>query len=97
MKVCVCTCGKNENKYAREFVDHYKGYGIDKIFIYDNNNDNNENFERVLSDYIKSGFVQVINFRERLKIQMEAFNQCYQENKNNMIGLFSMIWMNSSI
>ena len=32
-KVCVCTLGKRENKYAREFVEHYKKYGIDKIII----------------------------------------------------------------
>ena len=83
IKVCICTCAKNENKYVREFVTHYKRYGIDKIFIYDNNNEMTENFENIISDFIKTGFVEIINYRERLKIQMEAFNDCYQKNKNN--------------
>jgi len=59
-KVCVCAIGKEENKYAREFVEHYKKYGIDKIFIYDNNDSNGENFYGILNDYIKSGFVKII-------------------------------------
>ena len=33
LKVCLCTLGKNENKYAREFVQHYKNLNVDK-FLY---------------------------------------------------------------
>ena len=51
-KVCLCTNGKKENLYAREFVQHYINYGVDKIFIYDNNEQNGEKFEDVLDDYI---------------------------------------------
>ena len=83
IKICVCTCGKNENKYAREFVEHYKKYGIDKIFIYDNNANNDEKFEDVLSDYINNGYVEIYNYRNLSKIQMSSFNHCYQKNKND--------------
>ena len=34
IKVCMCTIGKEENLYAREFVNFYKEKGVDKIFIY---------------------------------------------------------------
>ena len=61
IKVSVCTCGKNENKYVREFVQYYKKYNVDKIFIYDNNEENGEKFESVISDYINKGFVSIIN------------------------------------
>ena len=81
IKVCVCTCGKEENKYVREFVEFYKKLGIDKIFIYDNNNIDGENFETVLSDYIQKGFVKIINYRGKLRIQMQAFTHCYEANK----------------
>ena len=81
IKVCVCTCGKNENKYVREFVEYYKKYNVDKIFIYDNNEENGEKFESVISDYINKGFVSIINYRGKLKIQIEVFNHCYKENK----------------
>ena len=54
IKVCVCTLGKKENKYIREFIDHYKNYRVDKIFLYDNNNINDERFDTVLYDYLKN-------------------------------------------
>ena len=38
--------------YIKEFADHYKALGIDKIFLYDNNDIDDENFENVLSEYI---------------------------------------------
>ena len=82
-KVCVCAIGKEENKYAREFVEHYKKYGIDKIFIYDNNDSNGENFYGILNDYIKSGFVKIINVRGKLKMQYPSHNHCYERNKNS--------------
>ena len=31
-KVCLCTNGKKENLYVREYVQHYINYGVDKIF-----------------------------------------------------------------
>ena len=81
LKVCICTIGKNENLYSREFVEYYKKYGIDKIFIYDNNDIDGEKFEDSLSDYIKKGFVKIINYRGKSKMQYPAFNNCYNKNK----------------
>ena len=60
--ICIYTIGKNENKYTREYVEYYKKYGGDKIFIYDNNNIDGEKFDTVLYDYIKNGYVEIINF-----------------------------------
>ena len=82
IKVCVCTIGKNENVYVREFIEYYKNYGIDKIFLYDNNNIDGEMFDVVLNDYIETGYVKIINFRGKKKIQYSAFNHCYRENNN---------------
>ena len=31
IKVCVCTIGKEENLYVREYVSHYKKYNVDRI------------------------------------------------------------------
>ena len=81
IRVCICSIVKNENKYLREFVSHYKNYGIDKIFIYDNNEINDEKIEDVLADYIKSGFIKIINIRGKTKMQFPAYNHCYKENK----------------
>ena len=40
MKICICTIGKQENKYILEYIEYYKKLGIDKIYLYDNNNIN---------------------------------------------------------
>ena len=58
-KVCICTLGKLENRYIREFVIHYEKYGVDKIFLYDNNDINGERFETVIGDFVEKGLVQI--------------------------------------
>ena len=63
IKVCLCTIGRDENRYIREFVSHYEKYGVDKIFLYDNNIVNGEKFEDVINDYVQKGFVEILNWR----------------------------------
>lgn len=62
-KVYLVCIAKLENLYVREFVEHYKDLNIDKIILYDNNDDHGEHFEEVINDYIQSGFVEIINVR----------------------------------
>ena len=80
IKVCLCTIGKLENLYVREYVSHYKRFGIDKIFIYDNNDINDERFETVINDYIRIGFAFIINYRGKIRHQLEAFQDCLNRN-----------------
>ena len=80
IKVCICAIGKNENKYIREFIEHYKKYGIDKIFIYDNNDINGEYFQEVIYDYIKNKYIEIINFRGKKKAQRFCYKDCYKNN-----------------
>ena len=49
--VCLCLIAKNENKYIKEFVEYYKNFRIDKIFLYDNNDLNGENFQNAINNY----------------------------------------------
>ena len=61
LKVCLCSPVKKENLYLREFVQHYKSYKVDKIFLYDNNDIDGEILESVIKDYTLSGYVEIIN------------------------------------
>jgi hypothetical protein len=83
MKVCICTIAKQENKYVREFVEHYKNYGVDKIFLYDNNDLDGEFFQQEINNYIKSNFVEIINFRGKIRPLFDMMNDCYKKNFKN--------------
>ena len=80
MKVALCCIGRLENRYIREYVDFYLGIGVDKIFLYDNNYDGEEYFEDVIGDYISQGSVEVINYRNRERCQVSAYQDCYDKH-----------------
>lgn len=76
--IAVCVVGRQENKYAREFVEHYKNLGFSNVLIMDNNYDGEEHFEEVLQDYIDQGFVKIIDYRNQTKCQMRGYTEMYQ-------------------
>lgn len=80
MKICICTIGKQENRYIKEYIEYYKKYGIDKIILYDNNNLNGENFEDIIKEYINEDFVEIKNWRGMKSPQMKIYNNCYKNN-----------------
>lgn len=80
MRVCLCSPAKKENLYLKEFVEHYKSYKVDKIFLYDNNDLDGEYFEDVINDYVQWGFVEIINFRGKKRALIEMMNDCYKKN-----------------
>ena len=89
IKVCVCVVGKRENLYAEEYVNYYKSIGYNHIFIYDNNEENDEKFEDVLQEEIKSKFVTIIDLRgNKARFldggpQCYAFKDCYKKNNKD--------------
>lgn len=80
MKVGLCCIAKLENQYIREFIEHYRDIGVDKIFIYDNNDKDGELISDAVSDFIKSGFVDVIDYRGKKLAQKPAYNECYKKH-----------------
>ena len=82
MKVALCAIGRLENNYIREWLEHYKMLGFNHIFLYDNNYDGEEHFEDVIGDYIDSGFVDVINYRNKQVCQIKAYDECYHSHSN---------------
>lgn len=61
---------KRENPYLKEFANYYKSIGINKIFIYDNNDLNGEHIEDILQDEINDGFVKVYDYTRGLPIHL---------------------------
>ena len=77
--LCLCSLSKNENLYAREFIEYYHSLGFEKIIIFDNNDINGEKIEYVLKDYIKNKFVEIIDVRGISSAQIPSFNYCYKK------------------
>ena len=77
--VGICTIGRKENLYAKEFVEYYLKLGIKKIIIYDNNDINEEKFEDVLVEYIKNNSVEIIDVRGIISVQLPLYNLCYKK------------------
>ena len=78
-KIALLAIAKMENKYIKEFVDHYFFIGVNKIIIYDNNEINGEKMDEILDDYIKSNFITIHNFRGIKNGQRRAYNEMYQK------------------
>lgn len=76
-RIALVAIGRRENRYAREFVEHYLGLGFDHIFICDNNHDGEERFEDVLREWTDAGTVSIHDYRNREKAQMTAYNEIY--------------------
>ena len=79
LKVALCTIGKKENLYANEFIDYYIKLGVDKIFIYDDNDPNTEK----LSDIITKSEIKYVKIYESLHDQPNCLTSCYNENKKD--------------
>ena len=82
MKTCLCAIAKMENHYLREWVEYYKGLGITKIMLYDNNDPDGERFDDVISDFINDGFVEVTDYRGKKNSQGLAYLDCYSRHGN---------------
>ena len=72
--VAICVIARMEHDYIFEFVEHYIGLGVKKIFIYDNGRGD----EPV--PQITRAQVEVINWRDREAGQNAAYNDCYQKH-----------------
>ena len=82
-RICLCTVGKKENLYVKEFVNYYKQLGYSHIYIYDNNDIDGEKFEDVLQEELQSNFVSIINFRGKIGKQCLVYEDCYEKNNKN--------------
>ena len=80
-KIALCTMGRKENLYSKEFIDYYIKLGVSHIFIYDHNDPYTERIiDTVNAHYINK--VTIYNcFSKKIIRQYQAFNDCYNNNK----------------
>ena len=91
-KVAVCAIGRLENRYAVEWVEHYKQLGVDKVYICDDNRpEDGECFGESLFEYIESGFVSLwAGMKPGTILQKQAYEELYDLIKDHYdwIGFF---------
>ena len=81
IKVCLCLICKQENLYIKEFLSHYKNLGYNHVFLYDNNDINDETLEEIIKDEVEEGFVTIINIRgQKKRPQFRVYIDCYEKN-----------------
>ena len=82
IKVALCTMGKNENLYLKEFIEYYFKLGVDHIFIYDDNEANEEKMSDIMEEKFKNN-VSIFNAKDlSINGQPDAFSKCYNDYKN---------------
>jgi hypothetical protein len=83
IRVALCTMGKNEILYIKEFINYYIKLGMDHIFIYDDNNITSERLSKEVDKRQKLYVTIYENIKNTIFNQSDAFTNCYQNNKNN--------------
>ena len=81
-KIAICAIGRNENLYAKEWVEHYKKIGVSKLFIYDNYFDGETPLADTLKEYVESGFVEITPLPNKMAAQCKAYEHCYKKHGN---------------
>lgn len=83
IKIALCTIGKKENLYVEEFIEYYIKLGVDKMFIYDDN----DPFTEKMEDVIDPKYKNKVSFMETKKLKLGhqslALTHCYQSNYKN--------------
>lgn len=73
--LAIVAIAKNESEYIREWCAYHKAIGIDRIYLYDN--DSNDNMLSEIDDFIESGFV-VCNSIHGKKKQLPSYNHALE-------------------
>ena len=77
-KLSVVAIMKNEGPYLREWIEYHKLVGVEKFYLY--NNGSTDDTVEILSPYVKSGLVELIDFPGEKK-QIPAYNDCVARHK----------------
>ena len=80
IKVALCTMGKRENLYAKEFIEYYVNLGVDQLFLFDDNDPNTERISDIVEDKYKPYVTIYENIKDTIKNQSIAFTTCYHNN-----------------
>lgn len=78
MQVVVCAMAKNEHRYINEWVGHYINLGVDKIYIYDNDDFDKPYIEDFIDQkYLDKCVIKNIRGQQKPKLQQNIYTGFY--------------------
>jgi hypothetical protein len=76
----VCGIFKNEDLSLKEWIEYHLAVGVEHFYLYNNNS--TDNFESILSPYIKDNIVTLIDWPLAQEQQMPAYKDCFDKFKD---------------
>lgn len=88
-ELAICAIFQNEDRFLDEWITYHADHGVDHFWLYNNNS--TDNYEEVLSKYIESGLVELIDWPSiqeendwmnfTFLVQVAAYNDCINHAK----------------
>ena len=86
--LAVCAIFKNEAPYLKEWIDyHHDLLGVSKFYLY--NNDSRDGYKEVLSPYINSGLVELIDWQSEDRHAIDVEGICKFPWDRYQIGAYT--------
>lgn len=75
MRIDLCCIARRENLTIKDWVTYHKNIGINHIWIFDNNNIDDDSLLNILHDLIDDNYVTILNnFKGKTSAQVKAYN-----------------------
>lgn len=100
-KSVICAIVKDEQRFIREWVEHYLRIGFDRIYVFEDFG--SRSHEKEISDYIGSGYVVLTplatsgvipHYKKGTRVQAELYSRflekCRREQLADWIGFFDV-------
>ena len=88
---------KCEEHYIRDWVSYHLRIGFDRIYLMDNNDKEAESYKDILSDFVESGRVNIIDIRGLRGMQNNMYNMLYYSIPYKWMAIIDIdeyIWFN---
>lgn len=83
IKSAICAIARNEEDYLQEWITYHLNLGFDHIFLYDNNDLNNDSTIYLCAGQSWERLVTIIDYRGKTAAQLTAYNECYTNARND--------------
>ena len=80
IKIALCTMGRMENLYVKEFIEYYVKLGIDHLFIFNDNEPYEESIYNGIDEKYKNKVTIYDAKLYHIDNQMSSFSKCYNDN-----------------